>query len=60
MNLTILMDILADFITGMVTGIIPIHQVVTIGFPHSIGIIDNERTSKPKIPSSKFNTMPQV
>jgi len=43
MNLTILMDIMADIITGMVTGIILIRPVVTIGVLHILDIIDKGR-----------------
>jgi len=42
----IIMDTMVDIITGMLTGIIPIHQVVTIGLPHILGIIDKGQTSK--------------
>ena len=59
MNLTILMDIMADFIMGMVTGIIPIHRVVTIGFLHILGIIDKGRESKSMI-RLKAHSMSQV
>ena len=39
-HLIIPTDIMVDIITGMVTGIIPMRQVLIIGVPATLGIID--------------------
>jgi hypothetical protein len=40
MHLIIPMGFMMDIITGMATGIIPLRQVVIIGVPATLGIID--------------------
>ena len=50
MNHIIPVGIMEDIITGMVTGIIPIRQVVIIGVPATLGIIDRVRPGKSMIP----------